>query len=198
MGMPATIHHRWTAEEVRNLQDESRAWPRYELIGGELYVTPSPGGRHQVGVTELLLELAPYVREQRIGGVLTSPADIELEPESVLQPDVFVIPRFAEPIEDWTWTDVRSLLLAIEIISPSSARTDRVEKRDQYLKMAVEEYWVVDIEGRHVERWFKGRPNVEVTRETLVWQPTGARAARTLHLPTLFRAIRRFPADPEV
>lgn len=193
MAMPAALRRHWTAEEVRNLQEESRPWPRYELIGGELYVTPSPGGWHQVAVTELVLALAPYVKAQAIGGVLTSPADIELEPGSVLQPDVFVVPRLEEPVEMFSWKDVTSLLLSIEIISPSSIRTDRVEKRDEYLRMAVDEYWVVDLDGSHVERWFKGKPKVEVAREELTWSPAGASEPLTIDLPELFRAIRRFP-----
>jgi hypothetical protein len=36
MGMPARVSRRWTTTEVRSLMDESRAWPRYELTGGEL------------------------------------------------------------------------------------------------------------------------------------------------------------------
>jgi Uma2 family endonuclease len=193
MAMPAMLRRRWTADEVRNLQDESRAWPRYELIDGELYVTPSPGFRHQAGVQEIVAVLRPYVIEHGIGGLLTSPADIELEPESVLQPDLFVFAHLDERVEDPTWKDIRSLLLAVEIISPSSIRTDRIEKRDQYLKMPVDEYWVVDMEGLHIERWFKGRSSVEVARDELTWHPAGARAALSVDLPELFRAIRRFP-----
>jgi Uma2 family endonuclease len=193
MAMPAALRRRWTAEEVRELQPHWPAWPRYELIDGELHVTPSPGNRHQLAVTELVVLLDPYVKARRIGRAYTSPADIELEPGSVLQPDVFVIPPFDESIEEPTWKDVKSLLLSIEIISPSSIHTDRVEKRDQYLSMAVEEYWVVDIEGGQVERWFKGRPDVEVAREQLVWWPAGARDSLTIDLSELFRAIRRFP-----
>lgn len=124
-----------------------------------------------------------------------SPADIELEPESVLQPDVFVFPLMSSAIENPSWKDITSLLLAIEIISPSSIRTDRVEKRDQYRSMAVDEYWVVDIDGLHVERWFKGRPGVEIARGDLVWRPRGATSPLVIDLPTVFRAIRRFAAS---
>jgi Uma2 family endonuclease len=193
MAMPAVVRRRWTANEVRTLQDESRPWPRYELIDGELYVTPAPGFRHQAGIMEIVAVLRPYVTANGLGGVLTSPADIELEPESVLQPDVFVFPMLDESIENPSWKNITSLLLAVEIISPSSIRTDRIEKRDQYMKMTVDECWIVDIDGLHVERWFKDRPNVEVARESLTWVPAGARAPLTIELSSLFRAIRRFP-----
>jgi Uma2 family endonuclease len=187
--MPAAARHRWTAEEVRNLQDEWRAWPRYELIDGELYATPSPGFLHQKAVRELVFALGPYLASQGIGDVLFSPADIELEPESVLQPDVFVFPPVEPEIEKPSWRDITSLLLAIEVISPSSARTDRVQKRGQYMRMAVDEYWVVDLEGRQVERWLRGRPGVEVARDALVWRPRGAVNALTIDLPALWKVI---------
>jgi Uma2 family endonuclease len=58
--MPA-IHRHWTTTDVRALMDESRAWPRYELIAGGLLVTPAPGTPHQFAVTELLILLAAYV-----------------------------------------------------------------------------------------------------------------------------------------
>lgn len=195
MAMPAALRRRWTAEEVRNLQDESRAWPRYELIDGELYVTPSPGFRHQAAVKELVFSLAPFLARTGIGAILTSPADIELEAESVLQPDVFVFPLI-DGVENPTWKDITSLLLAIEIISPSSIRTDRVEKRDQYMKMDVDEYWVVDLDGRHVERWLRGRSEVQVARGTLEWHPAGVTAPLVLDLDQLFRAVRRYGTRP--
>src|SRR6185503_19102091 len=91
MGMPA-IRRRWTTDDVRALMDESRAWPRYELIGGELLVTPAPGFIHQIAVTALLGVLTPYVRREDIGVALPSPADLELRLGEITQPDVFVVP----------------------------------------------------------------------------------------------------------
>lgn len=183
MGMPA-VRHRWSAAEVRKLQQ--RSWPRYELIDGELYVTSAPEMRHQRLVREILFALHAFVDPFGFAEVLTSPSDIELEEESVLQPDVFVFPRLAPEIERPPWNLIKSLFLAVEVISPSSARTDRVVKRDKYMRMAVDEYWVVDPDGRHIERWFKNRPDVEVARETLVWQPRGAADALAVDVAKLF------------
>src|SRR5687768_11793728 len=78
MSMPASAR-RWTADEVRAMQDESRAWPRYELIDGELLVTPAPRPVHQRAVFRLARALAAYVETNELGEVWTSPADIELE-----------------------------------------------------------------------------------------------------------------------
>src|SRR5205085_2404743 len=77
MGMPALGKRRWTAADVRELIQEDRHWPRYELLGGELLVTPSPGWSHQFVVGALHTVLARYCQDQGIGVALMSPADIE-------------------------------------------------------------------------------------------------------------------------
>jgi Uma2 family endonuclease len=186
LGMPAAVRHRWTAEEVLHLQDESRAWPRYELIDGELYVTSAPEVRHQRLVREVFRCLLAYVDPTGFAEVLTSPSAIQLEEDSVLQPDVFVFPRINPDVARPSWTDVTSLFLAVEVLSPSSMRTDRVIKRDKYMRVAVDEYWVVDPDGRHIERWFRDRPNVEVARETLSWPLRGASNPLTIDVARLF------------
>jgi Uma2 family endonuclease len=188
MGMPA-IRRRWTAAEVRALQDESRAWPRYELIGGELLVTPGPRPRHQFAVQELAVLLDRYVREARLGHVLTSPSALELHPESIVQPDVFVFPPMVLDEREPVWTDIRSLLLTVEVISPSSVRIDRVEKRDYYMDAEVSEYWVVDLDARQVERWRRNVETPEVVRETLEWLPSPRIEPLRIDLPALFLRI---------
>jgi Uma2 family endonuclease len=194
MVMPAEIH-RWTVEEVRKMQDESRPWPRYELIGGELLVTPSPGWVHQYGVSEILILVGTYVRREKVGRACPSPADLELHVGTVAQPDVFVIPQALRPstapnhtVEmGWTW--VKSLLVAIEVISPSSIRSDRIAKRDYYLSAGVPEYWVIDCDARTVERWTQHGAAPETLRESLVWMPTGAKVPFMLNLPEFFGQV---------
>jgi Uma2 family endonuclease len=183
----------WTVDEVRELQDESRAWPRFELIAGELLVTPSPGTGHQVAVAEFLLLLATYVDRENIGVALASPADLELHPGTVAQPDVFVVPRSmpAGSGKGHGWKAVASLLVAVEVVSPDSVRRDRVVKRDYYLTAGVPEYWVVDLDARAVERWSAGNHEPVSTATTLEWKPSGARKALVVDLPALFERITR-------
>src|SRR5687768_17537320 len=82
IGMPAEATRRWTAREVRALiEAQPLATPRYELVDGELLVTPSPALPHQLAVKLLLVALDQYLRRQAIGECLSSPSDVELEPE---------------------------------------------------------------------------------------------------------------------
>jgi Uma2 family endonuclease len=146
MVMPIT--HQWTAAAVRALIREDCAWPRYELLDGRLLVTPAPRSVHQFVIVELVALLYPYLEREPVGRVLTSPADIELQTETIMQPDVFVIPTTTTLAGDvLEWSDVKSLLLAIEVLSPSSEQTDRGAKRDHYLANGVDDYWIVDIDG---------------------------------------------------
>ncbi len=206
MGMPAiradsVPMRRWTTAEVRPLLEESRRWPRYELIDGELIVTPSPGWPHQFAVAEILSVLHDYLKEEDAGVAITSPADLELKPDTITQPDVFVtsarIP--GDPDKPITWADIKSLNLAIEIISPSSLHVDRVIKRDFYLSSGVAEYWIVDLDIRMIERWTPSRETPEVLRKSLEWRPVGSLSPLTIDLVQLFESIwaqyRKFRGD---
>jgi Uma2 family endonuclease len=79
--------HRWTAADVRALMDASRHWPRYELLDGELLVTNAPTLAHQWAVSELARLLGNYCDQHGVGVALVSPADIELAPDSLMQPE---------------------------------------------------------------------------------------------------------------
>ena len=178
----------WTAAEVRAMQDESNPWPRFELIDGELLVTPSPRRIHQRAVGELFLALYPYVRRQGIGLIEFSPADLELVPETIVQPDLFVSPLVEGRIPR-DWRDTTSLLLAVEVLSPSNERDDRVRKRRFFTRLTTTEYWVVDTDMRIVERNRPGVATVEILDETLAWSPPGATEPFTLDLTAFFSAV---------
>jgi Uma2 family endonuclease len=178
----------WTAAEVRAMQDESHAWPRFELIDGELLVTAAPRPVHQRAVRLLMRALEPYVEAQTLGEVWASPADIELEPGTIVQPDVFVVPRSPLlPIASWRDLDV--LTLAAEVASPSTARWDRVTKRKFFGRKRVDEYWVVDLDARVVERTRPGDPRVVVADAMLEWQPGGAAEPFRLDLVDYFARV---------
>lgn len=191
MGMPAREKQRWTAREVRELiATAPLATPRYELVDGELLVTPSPGPPHQWAVMRLLFELALYLREQPMADVLTSPSDIEVEPEQVTQPDIFILSNAEADRITRDGFPARDLLVAIEVVSPSSARYDRVTKRALYQRR-IPEYWIVDVDARVIERWRRDSDRPEILTATLEWTPDGATRPFTMDLPSLFASAWR-------
>jgi Uma2 family endonuclease len=187
MVMPAT--KRWTAREVRELiANNPRKTPRYELVDGELLVTPAPPYVHQRAVTYLLLSLHPYLESEPVGEVLPSPSDIELEPEFLSQPDLFVAPRGEARRAAKDGWPVRELILAIEVLSPSSVRHDRVRKRPIYQRH-VPEYWIVDLDARSIERWRPGDDTPEIHTQTLTWLPPEAKEPLSLDVRDFFANV---------
>ena len=166
MVMPAH-QTEWTAEMARALPDDGN---RYEVLDGELFVTPAPGWAHQEVLARLFARIHPYVEAHGLGWTLWSPADIEFSPTRRVQPDLFVVPDTGGP-KPRDWRDVRALLLVVEALSPTTARTDRVEKRPMYQKHRVPEYWIVDIDSRLVERWRPDDDRPEVIADVLEWHP---------------------------
>lgn len=184
MAMPASAGN-WTVAMLEALPDDGQ---RYEIIDGELYVTPSPRVRHQHVVAELVALLVPYVK--RAGGaiVLMSPSDVRKGDRTSVQPDVFVVRlsdegRVAVPI------NVRDLFLAIEVLSDRTARTDRQDKRWLYQGEEVAEYWIVDADAWVFERWRPGDDRPEVLSDEMRWRCTGAAEPLVIALPAFFAAL---------
>ena len=184
MGMPhATL--RWTAEMVRTLPDDGN---RYEVVDGALLVTPAPNPRHQRVVGRIQFALARYLEPLPLGELLASPADISTRADRLVQPDLFVVPGTIGRIE--RWSEVTHLLLAVEVLSPSSARADRGVKRRYYAELA-DEYWIVDLDARLIERWRPGDDRPEIITERLSWRPSPDPATPpfVLELAILFEHI---------
>jgi Uma2 family endonuclease len=181
MGMPHT-ETRWTAERVRALPDDGQ---RYELVSGELVVTPAPAPLHQSILAALYDRMSPYLRSTGAGRIRWSPADLAFGEDEILQPDLFVLPAsLPGPIR--RWTDVTTLLLAVEVLSPSTARYDRIVKRRRYQRAGVPEYWIVDPDARVIERWRPQDDRPEIASEVLEWRPASESPALVLNLPELF------------
>ena len=187
--MPAMLQRRWTEDEVRQLIDKApAATPRYELVDGELLVTPSPTLVHQRVARELMLVLHAYVKAHGVGEVLFSPSDVRLARELVVQPDLYVVPPGDNGPQPKN-TRITRLLLAIEIASPSSARYDRVVKRRAYQAAGVPEYWIADADARTVERWRATDARPEIEDGTLEWLPRGTSEPCVIDLRLLFATV---------
>jgi Uma2 family endonuclease len=187
MGMPA-VGHRWTREEVLDLIEQNpRATPRYEVVDGELFVTPSPNGPHQFAVTRLASLLHLFALRAGIGEVLTSPFDVQLEPDVTVAPDILVVPP-DEAQRLRRESTARVLILAAETISPGSRHGDRGRKRKLYQR-TLPEYWIVDNSARQFEVWRPGDAQPTILRDRLEWCPAGASEPFAIDLRAFFTEV---------
>jgi Uma2 family endonuclease len=166
MGMPDVVR-RWTREEVLALPDDGN---RYELIDGELLVTPAPRPVHQIAVLALLRRLDPYVARHHLGQIMLSPADLDFGRRYVAQPDLFVVSELdRRKLLDWRNYGIP--IFIAEVLSPSTGRGDRKVKRPAYQRAGVGEYWIVDPDSRTVERWQPDDARPEICLVKAIWRP---------------------------
>lgn len=121
-------------------------------------------------IEALYPQLREYVAQQRLGWAKLSPAEIVFSPRRLVQPDLFVVPPQAGG-KPRAWAEVKSLLLAVEVLSPSTAQADRHRKRVIYQSERVPEYWIVDADARLVERWRRDDDRPEIILDELTWRP---------------------------
>ncbi|HET7565981.1 MAG TPA: Uma2 family endonuclease [Gemmatimonadaceae bacterium] len=184
--MAAPLHY--TADMVRHLNDlHEWRWPRYEVVDGELLVTPAPRRWHQEIVRRLLVALSNYLDQEPVAHVFTSPADITWGAERLVQPDVFVVPK--EHARTREWREMDQLLLVIEVLSMSTARGDRLVKRRLYQRHGVPLYWLIDADAKLAEVWTPTARKARIARDVLVWQPEGASQPFVMSLDELFLPI---------
>ena len=130
---------RWTYEEYYRLDDDQR----YEIIDGNLLMAPAPDTSHQDWSRELTVLLAAYVKRTKLGKVFAAPVDVVLDAENTVQPDlVFVSSANLGIIQQRAIFGTPDLL--VEIVSPSSMRRDRYDKKELYARFGVKEYWIGD------------------------------------------------------
>ncbi len=123
---------------------------RREIIGGELIVNPAPRRDHQDVSSELHGLWYEYFRESGEGRVWSHPVDLYIGPNDVVQPDLIVIRSSRLAIYRPEGMVVEAPDIVIEIVSPSSQRTDRVGKMALYARFGVPEYWIVDPMSRTI------------------------------------------------
>jgi Uma2 family endonuclease len=185
MGMPAAIPIT-TIEALLALPDDGL---RHELLDGEHVVTPAPALFHQLILRELYGLLETALEKHADLELFWSPADVRLSPQTLVQPDLFIV-RSDPDARPATWMDIGTPLMAIELLSPSTAARDRGKKRRIYLEAGIEEYWIVDLDARLIERWRTGDLRPEMLADELTWElSTGARG--TIDLLELFKHLDR-------
>ena len=123
---------------------------RYEILEGELAVTPAPNLKHQISSANVFKIVSRHVDDNKLGITLYAPVDLILESTSVLQPDLLFVSQARRNI----LTDkgiVGAPDLVVEILSPTTTRNDRVTKAQIYARHKVPVYWIVDPEQETVE-----------------------------------------------
>ncbi|MEP6833739.1 MAG: Uma2 family endonuclease [Gemmatimonas sp.] len=184
MGM-SLPHADWTVEMLNALPNDGN---RYEVIDGELWVTPAPSLVHQRAQMQLAMLIAPHAEALGLDA-LTAPAAITFSQAREVQPDLIVLPRRTDGKRATRFADVGRLLLAVEILSPSTARVDRREKRVLYQQERVPEYWIVNVDARVFERWTPDNITPEICSQTISWRPLIAHDALEVDLRKYFREL---------
>ncbi len=171
----------FTAEMARALPDDGN---RYEVVWGELLVNPSPVFDHQAAVGNVFLRLTDFCQRTGYGRAMLSPADISWSEDTLVQPDVFVMA--SDEAATRNWRKIRTLLLVVEGLSPSTAKHDRFQKRKLCQAHGVGTLWLVDPAKRVVEVWTPERLFPAVETERLRWHPTGAAKPLIIGIDALF------------
>jgi len=136
-----------TYEDYETFPDDGN---RYEIIDGEVSVSPPPITPHQWASGELTWFLGSYVRARGLGHIFYAPFAVRLGPHDVLEPDVLFISEAKMAL-----VDCRGMNglpdLCIEIASPSTRSRDRTVKYERYAYFGVPEYWIVNTDAQTVE-----------------------------------------------
>jgi Uma2 family endonuclease len=138
-----------TYKDYEALPDDGR---RYEIHDGELGVNPAPSPEHQRHSRRLFTSLNAHVEARGLGEVFFSPIDVILSDTAIVQPDIVYVA--SERLGAVSSRGIEGPpTLVIEILSPSTARTDRHVKLQLYARHRVPHYWIVDPEGRTLEAY---------------------------------------------
>ena len=180
MGMPLPTPSYWTTALLATLPDDGQ---RYELVDGELLVSPGPTWDHQRLLMRLTRSLSAWLDRHPVGEILLAPAPVAVDDTTEVQPDLFVVPARTPKPRDFH--EAGGLLLVVEVLSPATARHDRFTKRRLYQALGVPQYWIVDAEARAVEVWTPGDRTPRLEREALRWTPDAAGEAFVLPVAAL-------------
>ena len=144
MSVPESL--RFTYEDYVLLPEDRR----YEVIDGELYLTPAPTPYHQIVGRRIQRLIEDRVEREALGVVLDAPCDVVLSRFDVLQPDVFFVSADRRAVIGEKFiSDAPDLV--VEVLSPGTRRRDRVLKAKRYASFGVREMWIADPDKKTVE-----------------------------------------------
>ncbi len=184
MGMPLP-HTEWTADMLNDLPEDGQ---RYEVIDGELLVTPTPADLHQHAVGEMHALLLPFAKKIGVN-LLLAPSAVRFSGRREVQPDLYATPRMPDGRRPARFSDTGVLLLAVEVRSPSTRHTDRYNKRALYQDENVPDYWIVDTDSRTVEHWMAFATEPRIQTHTIEWLPVKQHAPLVIDIAQYFRDV---------
>ncbi|MDZ4674947.1 MAG: Uma2 family endonuclease [Gemmatimonadota bacterium] len=177
--MPAT--HYFTAADLSAIPGDGN---KYEVVHGELLVTPAPRMLHQLVVGRLMYDLASYLKVHHVGEVFPG-GDVQFADDSLVIPDLLLIDLASA--RTLKWSEISLPLLVVEVLSPSSTRQDRFTKRRLYQEYVVPLYWLVDADAGLVEVWTPEMQFPVTEQAEIRWHPAGAAEPLVIQLTELFR-----------
>jgi Uma2 family endonuclease len=173
---------KWTLEELHRLPDDGN---KYELVRGELFVTPPPGEEHETVLAKLSALLTPYVQENGLG-LVYHPRAVMRYDKSEVEPDLMVRqPHPNRKRRDTDWDSAPIPILVVEVLSAYTRRREFNQKKELYLDASVAEYWIVDSESRTITIVKPGE-SMRVEATQLTWSPAGADQPLTFGIATIF------------
>lgn len=142
------------ATKTKLTYEDYEAFPddgsRYEIIDGEMFMSPPPITAHQWASAELTWLLGSHIRQRGLGRLFYAPFAVMLSPHDIFEPDIVFISEGRMPLIDEK--GMRGAPdLCIEIASPSTRAYDRTVKFERYARFGVNEYWIVDVDAQTVE-----------------------------------------------
>jgi Uma2 family endonuclease len=143
--LDSPVKHKLDYADLHSAPDDGK---RYEILDGDLAVTPAPGTTHQRIVRDLHLALFGYFHGRGLGEVLFAPLDVILTERDVVEPDILVV---SDPGQVSSRGIEGPPLLVVEVLSPSTRERDRTLKAQRYAALGVRHYWIVDPEQRRIE-----------------------------------------------
>jgi Uma2 family endonuclease len=177
----ATKTRPWTSADLERLPDDGN---RYEVLDGELFVTPQAAYGHQHVAFAIARMLFDHCRAHGIGEVV-GPGAVVWE-KNELQPDVVVIPGLHPPRRGTSWKNLPLPILVAEVVSDSTQWRDRGRKRDAYLRLKIPTYWIIDTDARSVEVCSPASRATTVVTDVLQWKPPGDAPILELPLASIF------------
>ncbi len=178
--LPAPAGAVWTVADLDQFPRDGR---RYEVLHGELLVTPMPSVAHQWGATNLSAQFVVWCAEYTRWTTL-APGGVYISETSWLEPDIAVYPVAMS--SSLSWRNMPPPALVVGVLSPSTRRRDRYRKRPAYLAHGVSEVWLLDQADRTVERWTSASEFPERHRNGITWTPVESAPALVLSREMLF------------